>query len=221
MGYIVQDQYGVVTVQDEAEAGTPKEIRFITPEYKELFKIPDGGHVLVTYQSGEVLDYVCKYLDAYHLLLGNRAYHICELAEVMQRIGARIEPFPEKRVVWSNRELDLKNWIADLRDSYPDENREQLYDRMVETNEIYFEDERENLNCHVDGDILAIADLGYWNGRNHGYKEYHSDNIRDCLERFPAVNLTSGLLTGRESSAAHRATMTERILSVTVSGEAM
>lgn len=56
MGYIVQNQYGVVTVNDEATINEPKEIRFITPEYKDLFKIPDGGHVLVTYRDSEVKD---------------------------------------------------------------------------------------------------------------------------------------------------------------------
>ncbi len=180
--YIFQDQYGVVTVNDEVTIHEPKEIRFITPEYKELFRIPDGGHVLVTYPSGEVKDYTCKYLDEYHLLLGHRTFHICELAECMQNIGARIEPFPEKRIVWSNRDLDLKDWIEDLREQFPDENREQLYDRMIEINDEYLEDERANLDCHVGEDIIGIADLGYWNGRSTGYKEYHSDKLRDCLD---------------------------------------
>lgn len=182
MGYIVQNQYGVVTVNDEATINEPKEIRFITPEYKDLFKIPDGGHVLVTYRDGEVKDYTCKYLDEYHLLLGYRAFHICELAECMQNIGARIEPFPEKRIVWSNRDLDLEDWIEDLRENYPDEDREQLYNRMCEINDEYFDDERMNLNCHVGDDIIAIADLERWNGRFQGYKKLNSDNLRDCLE---------------------------------------
>ena len=28
-----------------------KEIRFITPDYKELFRIPDGGSIVLTHTS--------------------------------------------------------------------------------------------------------------------------------------------------------------------------
>ena len=39
-----------------------------------------------------------------------------------------------------------------------------------EDTDFYFEDEESNLNVKIDTDILAIADLGLWNGRKHGYK---------------------------------------------------
>lgn len=182
MDYVVQNQYGVVTVQDRAKRNEPKEIRFITPEYKELFKIPDGEQILIDYSDGEKKAMTCKYLDDYHVLVGHNAFHICEFAERMKAIGAHVAPFPEKRIVWSNRNLDLKDWIKDLRENYPDENREQLYERMCKINDEYFNDERMNLNCHVGEDIIAIADLGRWNGRFRGYKELNSDNLRDCLE---------------------------------------
>lgn len=42
------------------------------------------------------------------------------------------------------------------------------------------EDERANLNILVDGRILAIADLGLWNGRRVGYK-IHSRALVDIL----------------------------------------
>lgn len=45
---------------------------------------------------------------------------------------------------------------------------------------IALEDERVNLNYEVDGRILAIADLGLWNGRCSGYRIY-GRNIRDIL----------------------------------------
>lgn len=41
MGYVFRDQYGVVTAVDESKLNEPKEIRFITPEYRDLFRIPD------------------------------------------------------------------------------------------------------------------------------------------------------------------------------------
>lgn len=93
MGYIIKNQYGIITVNDEATAQEPKEIRFITPRYKELFRIPDGGQVLISYADGEEKVMTCKYLDSHHVLLGYRGYHICELAERMEAIGARIEPY--------------------------------------------------------------------------------------------------------------------------------
>lgn len=183
MEYEFQNQYGVVTANEKWKIGEPKEIRFITPKYENLFKIPDGGHVLVTYRDGEVKDYTCKYLDEYHLLLGNRAFHICELAECMQNIGARIEPFPEKRIVWSNCNLNLRDWIDDLEENYPELRTLHNYtEKMYEQNAEQFNDEYENLNVHVGEDIIGIADLEYWNGRSAGYKEYHSDKLRDCLD---------------------------------------
>jgi len=45
---------------------------------------------------------------------------------------------------------------------------------------IALDDERANLNVKTEGRILAIADLGRWNGRVTGYKIY-SNNIRDIL----------------------------------------
>jgi len=37
-----------------------KEIRFITPDYKELFRIPDGGSIVVTRPEGEQYIGICK-----------------------------------------------------------------------------------------------------------------------------------------------------------------
>ena len=40
MGYQVTNQYGAILVNDESTLNEPKEIRFITPEYREKFKLP-------------------------------------------------------------------------------------------------------------------------------------------------------------------------------------
>ena len=172
MGYVFENQYGVVTAVDERKLNEPKEIRFITPEYKEQFRIPDGGSVLFCTRDGKRKEVECKYLDDYHLLFGKMgAYHICELAERLQRGGCHVEPFPEKRMVWSNRDLDLKDWIDELRVDFPNASRDELYERMVEWNDSYLDDEYMNLDVHVGEHIIAIADLGRWNGRHTGYKE--------------------------------------------------
>lgn len=60
-------------------------IRFITPDYKEKFKIPDGDKIRITLSDGEQLDRTCRYIDDYHLEVGSNLYHICEFAERMEK----------------------------------------------------------------------------------------------------------------------------------------
>jgi len=69
-----------------------KGIRFITPDYKELFRIPDGDKVRITQSDGTHIDRTCRYIDEYHLEVGNSLYHICQLAEMMERNGNTITP---------------------------------------------------------------------------------------------------------------------------------
>lgn len=77
-----------------------KGIRFIDPHYKELFRIPDGDKIRITLNSGEQLDRECRYIDEYHLEVGNNLYHICEFAERMEQAGNTVIPLrsslPEK-----------------------------------------------------------------------------------------------------------------------------
>ena len=179
--YLIQNQYGVVTVQDRATINDPKFIRFITPRYEELFTIPDGEQILLSYVDGTKEAFACKYLDEYHFMLGWRSYHICEFAEKMQATGTKVKPFPEKHVIWSNIDLDLKDWIDDLKADYPDLSEEEHYAMMVERNNEFLSDERANLNVQCGDDILAVGDIGRWNGRRMGYKTIESGKISDCL----------------------------------------
>ena len=63
-------------------------IRFITPGYKELFRIPDGDHIrILTVRTVATRDRTCRYIDENPC--GNRQrtgyssalYHICQFAE--------------------------------------------------------------------------------------------------------------------------------------------
>lgn len=72
----------------QAERG----IRFITPDYKEVFRIPDGDKIRMTIPSGEPLDQVCRYVDDYHFEVGRNLYHICEFAERMRDNGIAVIP---------------------------------------------------------------------------------------------------------------------------------
>lgn len=69
-----------------------QDIRFIDSHYKELFRLPDGEQITVTNADGEKRDFTCRYIDEYHLEVGNNLYHICEFAERMERSGSTYQP---------------------------------------------------------------------------------------------------------------------------------
>ena len=75
-------------------------IRFIDPHYKELFRIPDGGKIIITTEWKEKFEHACRYIDETHLELssgrGGDIYHICEFAERMEKNGATYEPKPQE-----------------------------------------------------------------------------------------------------------------------------
>ena len=88
-----------------------KGIRFITPGYKEKFRIEDGDSVRVRRFDGRVFDRVCRYIDDCHVEIGSELYHICQFAELMERNGNTVIPLrsslplvcygkvPEKRAI--------------------------------------------------------------------------------------------------------------------------
>ena len=67
-------------------------IRFITPDYEERFTIPDGDQILITTSDGAETTRTCRYIDDYHLEVGNNLYHICEFAERMEQNGNTVIP---------------------------------------------------------------------------------------------------------------------------------
>lgn len=93
-----------------------KDIRFIDSHYQELFRIPDGGSIRVTYADGESEVRKCTYIDDYHTQIGNSVYHICEFAEKMERINAAYKPEPEvEQMIGTNMG---KMPIEDFREIY-------------------------------------------------------------------------------------------------------
>ncbi|MPM08139.1 hypothetical protein SDC9_54451 [bioreactor metagenome] len=87
----------------------------------------------------------------------------------------------DKHIVWSDINLNYEDWRADLESEHPDMTENERIALMYETNSDYLSDERINLNIQLPRSIIAIADLGLWNGRFSGYKMIESGNIRDCL----------------------------------------
>lgn len=67
-------------------------IRFITPEYKEMFRIPDGDSIRINRADGAHSDKICRYIDETHLEVGSGLYHICQFAEMMKKSGNTVIP---------------------------------------------------------------------------------------------------------------------------------
>lgn len=88
----------------------------------------------------------------------------------------------ERHIIWSS-EINVDDWAHDIREWYPDDDMtdDEIYELAVEENNENLNCERENLNIDVGDEIIAIADLGLWNGRRMGYKLIHSTNIAGCL----------------------------------------
>ncbi|MHB8963139.1 MAG: hypothetical protein ACYC5K_08295 [Saccharofermentanales bacterium] len=69
-----------------------KKVRFIDSQYNELFTVPDGSNIVISYEDGEKFIRPCKYIDDYHTQIGHNIYHICEFAERMERVKATYAP---------------------------------------------------------------------------------------------------------------------------------
>lgn len=67
-------------------------IRFIAPNYKELFRIPDGDKIRILMPVGDHADRTCRYIDETHLEVSNNLFHICEFAERMEDNGNTVIP---------------------------------------------------------------------------------------------------------------------------------
>ncbi len=70
-----------------------KDIRFIDSHYKDLFRIPDGGHIQIDYGNETVVK-PCTFIDEYHTKVGNNVFHICQFAEIMERNGNQYQGEP-------------------------------------------------------------------------------------------------------------------------------
>ena len=68
-------------------------------------------------------------------------------------------------------EEELRESVSENKDIYPHEvTEEDMQEERAFLEDLYFHDDKENLNIKTDGRILAIADMGLWNGRRQGYK---------------------------------------------------
>lgn len=84
----------------------------------------------------------------------------------------------KKHIIWTS-EINMEEWQEMLEEEYPDiTDLSAKYSIVTETNDCYLWDEKINLN--IPCDIIAIADIGRWNGRRQGYKLLN--NINEIFE---------------------------------------
>ena len=71
-------------------------ISFITPDYKEKFRVADGEKIRIIGVDGNFRDRICRYIDDTHFEtegeFGGTLYHICEFAELCEQTGSRVIP---------------------------------------------------------------------------------------------------------------------------------
>ena len=104
----------------------------------------------------------------------------------------------KQRIVYQSTYFDTKEDMADsfsayieyLRDTDREseipgmtDNCQSFIDWHEENNSDWYSCEKENLNVDLGVDIIAIADLGLWNGRRLGYKRLGS-NLNEILTFF-------------------------------------
>lgn len=87
------------------------------------------------------------------------------------------------RTIWQNTDIKIEDWKEVLEEYGIDpDDEDEAYLFVEKLNTEYLWDERANLDKVIEsGVIIAIADLGLWNGRHSGYHVIDSGNIRDCL----------------------------------------
>lgn len=83
-----------------------------------------------------------------------------------------------KKTIWQNIDLKIEDWKDDYKEyieinkfkALNPENENEIYDYMIDTNNLYLDDKRLNLDKEIDGRILVLGDIGRWDGRCNGYK---------------------------------------------------
>lgn len=84
--------------------------------------------------------------------------------------------------IWQDENLLLSDWRDDFLADNPDMSEDEMYNAMIELNGVYLDDARANLSgITFNQPILAIADLGLWDGRYPGYMLIPSGKVSDCL----------------------------------------
>ena len=83
-----------------------------------------------------------------------------------------------RKTIWTNA-YNTEDYRDYLEQEYPDS--ENIWDEVImENNNFYLEDARMSLDISLNENIIALADIGRWNGSVNGYKEL-GNNIANIL----------------------------------------
>ena len=78
------------------------------------------------------------------------------------------------------QERSAKEFLEEIRETDEPITDEEVMQEVYNMEEMWYDDEKLNLNKKLNGRILAIADVGRWNGRCSGYKIL-GDNLNEIL----------------------------------------
>ena len=87
--------------------------------------------------------------------------------------------FPDDDVFNDWKENYIQN-MKDDNEDYEAPDDTDLYEKYYEDVEMWIGDEKMNLNKEINGIIMAFANLGFWNGRKSGAKQF-TDNINSII----------------------------------------
>lgn len=92
-----------------------KGIRFVDSRYKNLFTIPDGDKIQITFYDGSKELRTCRYIDECHLEVGRNLYHICDFADKMQEAGNSFIPMRSSLPEQCYTFVESENTIATIK----------------------------------------------------------------------------------------------------------
>ena len=100
-------------------------IRFIDSGYNEKFRMPDGGRIRIEFVDGTSEEMTCRYIDDTHVEFsgGEGPYnlqHICQFAEQLEKIGAKVVPVTEPMTLFKQRYYCPLQLVVFEQDEYGD-----------------------------------------------------------------------------------------------------
>ena len=158
----------------QAERG----IRFIDPNYRELFRIPDGDKVRILYSDGDKVDRACRYIDDYHVEVGDYLFHICEFAERMEGVGSKVIPLrsslPERCYVY----VQTKNEIGLIQKGESGYYRTDMWIIDANDGKQIVKDLNEKLGVtKAQGEAMKAGSMFGWETPAADPKNYDADGI--------------------------------------------
>ena len=169
-------------------------IRFITPNYDELFRIPNGGRVQVDYPDRS-FSARCEYIDDYHTRIGGEVYHICQFAEMLERGGGKASPEPElvaDRAAWQighKRYLEVQSTEDGWDYTVLDKNFAELDGGQIDLSSLTIQQCRDMIleDMGLQNQNLFLEDYDMVEERAADVAEEHLNSVLEQLKEKRAV----------------------------------